>query len=95
LLRRRVPWWHGLVRVGVLLGGWHALRIGTHVRDGVAGGVLRVGLGLVLIDGAWRLARAGWRRSERGALSRRATRSPVAAPSAPGKDRAAGHVDMA
>lgn len=71
LVRRRVPVWHGLVRVGVLLGGWHALRIGSHVQDGVAGWLLLAGLALVMVDGAWRVAR-WW-------LRRRTSNHPVQA----------------
>ncbi|MBK6768171.1 MAG: hypothetical protein IPG72_03915 [Ardenticatenales bacterium] len=62
---RVVPSWHGLVRLGVLLGGWHALRIGSHVRDGAGGALLRVGMALIVLDGAVRLGMSGrrwWRR---------------------------------
>lgn len=69
---RKLPAWHGWVRIGVLLGGYHALRIGSHVRDGVAGGLLWAGLALVALDGVARLGMGGrrwWQRRRQSAAA--------------------------
>jgi len=69
LRRRRVPAWHGVVRIGVLLGLWHALRIGSHVREGPAAWLLWAGMALIALDAAAHGVRAVRRRMGRASLA--------------------------
>lgn len=98
-MRLRVPpSWHGFVRVGVLLGGWHALRIGSHVRDGAGGALLWAGMALVGIDGAVRLwmgVRRRWRRRSRSSATAAGPTMAVAADAAREVPVQAGGLDIA
>jgi len=87
-LRRRVPVWHGVVRIGVLLGLWHALRIGSHVRVGPAAWLLWAGMALIALDAAAHGVRAVRRRMGRARLA-------LAASSEQARLDHAGHLETA
>lgn len=58
---RGARWLHPWIRLGVALGAWHALRIGSHVGEGIGGLLLRASLALIVAESLARAAGAAWR----------------------------------